>query len=474
MVKLPTPPGDEREIPELLPDLNQTDAEIYAKLKAQRAERRRKKLIRRGIAAGVVVAIVAVAAIVGSVLTREPEQTFEPITDFALRGTYMSEIGAKGTLEPLSSTVISPAVDGTIAEVRVSAGQTVAEGDVLMVIKNDELDRAVTEAERNLRDAETDLAAAKKALAAAQTPVVDEEGNYIPGDTSAAQSEVNAAERAVESARIALEDARATAAQRTVTAPSSGSIVAMNAQVGAGVGEGADASQPLMQIADLSQMKVTVQVGEEEISQVAVGQNATVTFPAFSDIALSGEVTGIASIASTDGYMDYYGEGSSVAFDVDILIAQPDARLKPGMTAQVSLVTEQVDDVIMVPTSALLTDDGESYYVMVETDPETHEAERVDVQVAIKNDDYAVVGRPADEADASSEEDGTEGLEDINNPDDGGDDGGDTGEPEGGEEAPEESGDTINRDELPISPVNDGDVLVISGGAMGFDEGLEM
>ena len=52
-----------------------------------------------------------------------------------------------------------------------------------------------------------------------------------------------------------------------------------------------------------------------------------------------------------------------MTFNVDILIEAPDSRLKPGMTAEVSVVTEQLDDVVMVPTMALMTEDGEHYYV---------------------------------------------------------------------------------------------------------------
>ena len=105
---------------------------------------------------------------------------------------------------------------------------------------------------------------------------------------------------------------------------------------------------------------------------------------------------GHASIASSgEGAISYDGS-SSPTFAVDILIEAPDARLEPGMTAEVSLTTQQLDQVIMVPTTALLTDDGQTYYVQVETDAETHEIEHRDVSVVAKNDDFAVVGRPAD------------------------------------------------------------------------------
>lgn len=413
--------------------MDASDAEAYAKLKARRAERRKKKLMHRAIIAGIAIGIVAIGGVAYSALNQPPaEDAYVPITDVAFRGTYSNEVDAKGTLEPLSSTVVSPTIDGTIATVNVSAGQTVAKGDVLMTIKNDELDRAVAEAARSVDAAKAELAAAKRG-----TEITDEEGNVT---YEVSQETVDAAKRALAAAQEGYDQAVAKAAERTVTAPCDGSIVEMNAQVGAPA-TGVESGKSLMQIADLSQMKVTVQVSEEDIAKVAVGQTANVTFPAFPDLTLQGNVTGIASIASTDGGMMSYDGSSSVSFDVDILIAQPDSRLKPGMTAKVSLVTEQLDDVIMVPAMALMTDDGQNYYVMVQTDPETQASERRDVTVITRNDDLAVIGKPAPEGE----------------------------EPQGDPNAPEPNADMAQ------STVADGEVLLIGApGDMGVDSDMSV
>lgn len=411
--------------------MDASDAEAYAKLKARRAERRKKKLVHRAIIAGITIGIVAIGGVAYSALNQPPaENAYVPITDAAFRGTYSNEVDAKGTLEPLSSTVVSPTIDGTIATVNVSAGQAVAKGDVLMTIKNDELDRAIAEAARSVEAAKADLATAKRG-----TEVVDEGGNTT---YEVSQDNVDAAKRALAAAQEGYDQAVAKAAERTATAPCNGNIVEMNAQVGASA-TGVESGKSLMQIADLSQMKVTVQVSEEDIAKVAVGQTANVTFPAFPDLTLQGSVTGIASIASADGGTMSYDGSSSVSFDVDILIAKPDYRLKPGMTAKVSLVTEQLDDVIMVPSMALMTDDGQNYYVMVQTDAETQASERRDVTVVTKNDDFAVIGKPA--------------------PD--------------GEEPQGDPNQTDPNASLPESAVTDGEILLIGAtGDTGIDGGM--
>ena len=379
-----------------------SDEEAYAKLKAKRAERRRKKLIRRGIAAGVVGAIALIAIVATLVINAQPQGASGPVTDMVTEGTFTTTVEAKGQLKPISSSVVSPSVDGTIDSINVQAGQSVNEGDVLMTIKNDELDRNVAEAQRAVAAAQEDLANAQKALASAQaTPTTDVDGaSAAAAGASAGYADTNtvsAAQRSLASAQANLDQANAKAAGRTVTAPSSGSIVELNAKVGATVTGGmimgeSDTSggKQCMQIADLSKMKVTVQVGEKDIAKIAVGQSANVTYPAFPDIVSQGTVTAIASVANSD---TANGGGGSATFNVDIFIEAPDARLKPGMTAEVSVVTEQLDDVVMVPTMALMTEDGEHYYVNVATDDEGKQTRRVKVTVVTQNDDETVVGK---------------------------------------------------------------------------------
>ena len=375
-----------------------SDEEAYAKLKAKRAERRRKKLIRRGIAVGVVVAIALIAIIATLVINAQPAGTNGPVTDMVTEGTFTTTVEAKGQLKPISASVVSPSVDGTVAQINVQSGQSVNEGDVLMTIKNDELDNAVAEAQRAVTAAQEDLKNAQAALAAAQTaPETDVDEATAPTDVTADAGAVSSAQRNLASAQATLEQANAKAAERTVKAPSSGSIVELNAKVGATVaggmvmGEGdVSGGKQCMQIADLSKMKVTVQVGEKDIAKIAVGQSVNVTYPAFPDIVSQGTVTAIASVANSDST---YGGGGSVTFNVDILIEAPDSRLKPGMTAEVSVVTEQLDDVVMVPTMALMTEDGEHYYVNLATDDEGKETRRVKVTVVTQNDNDAVVGK---------------------------------------------------------------------------------
>lgn len=199
-----------------------SDEEAYAKLKAKRADRRRKKLIRRGIAAGVVGAIALIAIAATLVINAQPQGASGPVTDMVTEGMFTTTVEAKGQLKPISSSVVSPSVDGTVDSINVQAGQSVNEGDVLMTIKNDELDRNVAEAQRAVAAAQEDLTNAQKAAAVAQaTPTTDVDGASAAAGVSAASADTNAvsaAQRSLASAQANLDQANAKAASRTVTA----------------------------------------------------------------------------------------------------------------------------------------------------------------------------------------------------------------------------------------------------------------
>ena len=128
--------------PILRPEGPDPESAALAKLRAQRAQRRRKRLIKRGIFAGVAVLAIVGAGVAYAVVTAPPDVPEQTVTDFVMRGDFTNEVSSAGSVEPYSSVVVTPQIDGTIDQVMVSAGSTVAAGDVLFTIKNDALDRA--------------------------------------------------------------------------------------------------------------------------------------------------------------------------------------------------------------------------------------------------------------------------------------------------------------------------------------------
>ena len=371
------------------------------------AARRRKKLIAGGIV-GVIVLVGAVAwgisRFTGNAGGGDSPQL---MTTFVDRGDFTEAVETSGAVKPVTSVVVNPEVGGTIESVNVAEGDTVQEGDVLLTVKNDELDKAIRDAEMGVRNAKLGVSQAQSAYAttleAYNTVVETPDGKgSIEYKRGAEGRDVDSAAFAVESANNSLSDAQeaysiavANAEKRTVRAPKGGSVVAMNAQVGASTDSAANAGG-LIQIADLSQMTVKVQVNEVDISKVSVGQMAKVTFSALPGVELDAQVTRIATVAGSGEDSSGHG-GGVVTYDVSLLIPQPAAELKPGMTASVQIMLQSVPDTLMVPLSCVAMDEAGGSYVMVVTDYETGAAERRSVSVRASNQTTAAIEGDVDE-----------------------------------------------------------------------------
>lgn len=392
-LKMKLPHSETDAAPEAEEDVEERLA--LESLQRHRRARRRKKAIAAGVVGGVVLA----AGIAWAVLTSTSSQPAEeaPLQTIPLmREEFSESVQATGTAQPLTSVVVTPEADGVIASVDVALDDAVAEGQVLLTIRNDELDRAVKQAELDLRTKRAENDAVQKAYNELYYAAREEGTDEAWDAANAKLIELETSRLNLEIAQDAYDDAVATAAGRTVKAPASGSVVALNAVTGASVGTGGTTSSgaegggsgPLVQIADLSQMTVKVQVNEVDISRIAVGQAARVTFSALPGTMLDAQVTRISTTATAD---PYGGSGGVVTYDVELLIPEPAPELKPGMTASVEILMQSVPDALTVPVSALMTDDGVSYYVYVMSDPETEAVERRDVSVPAQSDTTAVI-----------------------------------------------------------------------------------
>lgn len=394
-----SPDNDQETLQVLRPDgtLGESDGDMEARLAMEslmrhRRARRRKKLI----AGGIVGAIVLVGAIAWGVSkftgNAGGDDAPQLMTTFVDRGDFTEAVEASGAAKPVTSVVVNPEVAGTIESVNVAEGDTVQEGDVLLTVKNDELDKAIRDAEMGVRDASIGVTQAEQEYSDAcekyknWIPDLDKDGNEIGSKREGDISSVNSAKNDVDRAYNSLSDAQETyniavanAEKRTVRAPKSGSVVVMNAQVGASTDSAANAGG-LIQIADLSQMTVKVQVNEVDISRVSVGQMAKATFSALPGVELDAQVTRIATVAGSGEDSHGYG-GGVVTYDVSLLIPQPAAELKPGMTANVQIMLQSVPDTLMVPSSCVAMDETGGSYVMVVTDFKTSAVERRSVTV---------------------------------------------------------------------------------------------
>ena len=407
------------------------DMRAFNDLKAKRKKQRKRKII---IGA---VSVVAVLAIAGGAFAwyaadqaAKALQNMAPQTMFVEQGTFTETVTASGNLQPVASVSATPEVDGIVGEVLVAEGDAVEEGQTLFTVINDDLDKAVNQAAQGIEEAKNGVAqaqnavndayhaksagqqaaanaqaqaqaaaaAAKEAGGAAAESFVGEQASF---DEASADSAIRSAELALNNANLALQNAQsaydeavARAAKRTVTASIAGSVVAVNIEPGKALGSTAGASASPVQIADLSQMTVSINVNEIDILKISADQTAEVAFTAAPDLTLPATVVSIATTSAGSGDASgamYGGMGGAVTYAVKLLIAEPDPRLKPGMTAKASITTTTIEDALMVPISAVQSDGAGGSFVMVLTDPETQEMDMREVEVVASDGLTSVV-----------------------------------------------------------------------------------
>lgn len=395
----------------------------YESLQRRRKEKKRAKVIR----IVVICAIVAVAIIGYSIWSgsQAASTNTEISTTTVEKGTFTNSVTATGETEPVSSVIVSPEVDGIIDTVDVTVGQTVSEGDTVYTLKNDALDKAVTEASNTLKSAQNGVDTAVVELNNAQAALTSYQNTYnnqvntyntaiAAGNTSverpyyddttytgaidSAQESLNGAVITRDSAKQAYDEAVATADKRTVKASTSGTVIAVNAKAGEAVSSSGGSSSgssasALVQIADLSEMKVTVQVNEVDITKLAVGQPATASYSALSDASFNASITNISTVATTSASSSTGSSTTSgvVTYPVELLIPSPSADLKPGMTANVTIITESIDDALMVPTAAIQTDDSGNTYITVVGSGDNQTTIKKNVTVRTHNSTTSVI-----------------------------------------------------------------------------------
>ena len=367
-----------------------TDEDLESQLAYESLMRHRRKRRRRKIIAAIIILLLVGGAGFWWWWThREVDDDYvvPPMTDYVMLDDFSESVGGTGSLKPASQVVVTPEVEGIIAWVGVAEGQEVAQGDPILYISNDSLDKAITEAELSVRSAENGVTQAKNSLNAAY--VAESQGDssmVVECEIALEQAKLE-----LESAEEALAQARAQADKRMVYASSAGTVVAMNAQVGAAVGASGGEGGALIQIADLSRMTITVNVNELDISNIEVGQQAKVTFSALPDVELDAWVTSIAANpGGSEGGYDYYDYGV-VSYPVQLIILEPDARLKPGMTASVRIMMQYLEDVLTVPLGAITYDDEGFTALELVLDYDTMETELRRVDIIAESQTTAVI-----------------------------------------------------------------------------------
>lgn len=431
----------------------------------------------------IVIAVVVIGAVLVGLRVVNVRRAAAALEDLetvaAERGSLTALVGATGTVRASQSALLTYAASGTVGEVLVSVGDSVAEDEVLATLdqsslsaqlilaqadlvsaqkalddllasevqqtqaqlaliqaqdalntavynwryfrvsdpnptwyEEDSVDQQLRTAENRLEDAQAEYdaladndpgkAASLQAVNDAQATVDlanwlaawyegEEPGEIdhalLDANVAIAQANLEDAQRAWERVAqgphpddIAATEARVAAAEATlatakVTAPFGGTITTIEAIVGDLVNPGS----PAFTLTDLSHLYVDVAISEIDINRVQPGQNVSLTFDAIPNQTYQGSVHSVGLVGmSTQGVVN---------FEVTIELLDADEAVKPGMTAAVSIIVEQIDDVLLVPNRAVRVVDGERVvYILVDDT-----LEQVAIELGVSSDVYSEV-----------------------------------------------------------------------------------
>ncbi len=259
------------------------------------------------------------------------------------RGKIENTVTATGTIEPIIQVEVGTQVSGIIDHIYVDFNSKVKKGTVLAVLDRTNLESELKSSEATLKSAETEYEYQKKNYERSKSLY---EKNLI-SDTEYESSKYSydKANSAYIKASSDIRKVRQNLSYATIYSPIDG--VVLDRAVDEGQTVAASFSTPtLFTIAnDLTQMQVIADVDEADIGEVLEGQSVSFTVDAFPEDTFRGKVTQVRLQPTTTSNV--------VTYEVVVNAPNPDYKLKPGLTANITITTEEKDEILMVPSKAL-------------------------------------------------------------------------------------------------------------------------
>jgi len=269
------------------------------------------------------------------------DQNFQTVA--VTRGPITQAVTATGTLNPVQNVQVGSQVSGNIQKLFADFNSIVKAGQVIAQIDPVVFQASVNQAKGDLDNAQAALELAR--LNAARTQALVAKQNSAQSDLDQAMANLHQAEANVRIKEGALEKAQADLDHCTITSPIDGMVISRNVDVGQTVAASLQAPV-IFQIAnDLTKMQIDANVAEADVGGVAVDQDVDFTVDAFPTQTFHGKVVQVRNAPIT--------VQNVVTYDTVIGVTNPDLKLKPGMTANVSIISAHKDDMLKIPNGAL-------------------------------------------------------------------------------------------------------------------------
>jgi HlyD family secretion protein len=259
------------------------------------------------------------------------------------RGPITQAVTATGTLNPVVNVQVGSQVSGNIAKLFVDFNSQVKAGQVVAQIDPALFQATVTQAEGDLANAQAALELAK--VNAKRTQELFTKKTSSEADVDQAIANLHQGEANVKIKQGALDKAKADLDHCTITSPIDGVVISRSVDVGQTVAASLQAPVIFAIANDLTKMQIDANVAEADVGVVKVDQNVDFTVDAFPMQTFQGKVVQVRNAPIT--------VQNVVTYDTVIGVSNPDLKLKPGMTANVSIIVAHKDDVLQIKNAAL-------------------------------------------------------------------------------------------------------------------------
>ena len=258
-------------------------------------------------------------------------------------GDITNSVTATGTIEPVTSVTVGTQVSGKVAHLYVDYNSVVKKGQVIAELDKTNLMSELASAKANLSSAQSNLSYQQSHFNRYQ--ILFNKGLISANDYEQTRLSYEQAQQQVRTARESVNKAATNLGYATITSPIDGVVLSKSVEEGQTVAASFNTPELFTIAQDLTNMQVIADIDEADIGEVKEGQRVTFTVDAYPDDVFSGVVKQVRQEATT--------ESNVVTYQVVISAPNANLKLKPGLTANVTIFTKEVKNVLSVPSKAL-------------------------------------------------------------------------------------------------------------------------
>lgn len=300
-----------------------------------------------------IITLIVISVVSGFYFVHNSQNKPKYLTSQAFKGKIVEKITASGIINPVSTTNVGTQVSGTIKEIHADFNTPVKKGQILAQIDPTLFEARVTQQQANLISAKANLAKLQATLANDRKTLerykrlydkdfiakseVDLAETIYNGDLA----QVDAAKAQILQAEAGLKSAQTDLGYTRIVSPVDGVVISRNIDIGQTVAASFQTPTLFLVAQDLTKMQIYTSIAEADISKAGIGQEAEFKIDGYPDEIFSGKVVQVRNSPTSTQ--------SVVTYDVVVSVDNKNMKLKPGMTANVTVVTSKNDDALLVP-----------------------------------------------------------------------------------------------------------------------------